>query len=270
MKVEEIICAGCKNKVFKPLKEIKRRRKKGYTRFYCSRACSEKFNLKPFIKKHQVIEKQCLICSKTFKSSTKKRAAKTCSISCAGKLSFYSLHPEVKERKIGILIKKGFRPKKVTYSLVCRNCNTVFENRNKNRHSCSSHCRSALASQRARANPNCGGETNYKRYKYNGISMDSSWEIELARWLDEQKIKWIRDRKICLFWKDQDGNLRRYYPDFYLPEFNCYLDPKNKYLQQKDKYKLDAIKSQNIKLFDGFLEKIKNEVLILKGCNSIA
>lgn len=32
------------------------------------------------------------------------------------------------------------------------------------------------------------------------------------------------------FGKTKNGNSHRYYPDFYLPEFNIYLDPKNDYL----------------------------------------
>lgn len=80
-------------------------------------------------------------------------------------------------------------------------------------------------------------------------------------WLDQNKINWIRSRKICLFWKDENGDLRRYYPDFYLPDYNIYLDPKNKYLQEKDKLKLDKIRSQNITLYSGFLDDIKNNFL---------
>jgi hypothetical protein len=31
-------------------------------------------------------------------------------------------------------------------------------------------------------------------------------------------------------WKDNTGNEHRYYPDFYLPEYDVYLDSKNDYL----------------------------------------
>ena len=119
-------------------------------------------------------------------------------------------------------------------------------------------CRSELFSRQAKANPNCGGETNFKRYKYKEITMDSSWEVELATWMDENQIKWIRSRKICLFWTDQNGETRRYYPDFFLPDYNVYLDPKNKYLQEKDKYKLEkVVEEHNIRLYSGFINDIK-------------
>lgn len=33
-----------------------------------------------------------------------------------------------------------------------------------------------------------------------------------------------------MFYTDNEGNLRYYYPDFYLEDYNVYLDPKNDYL----------------------------------------
>ena len=94
-------------------------------------------------------------------------------------------------------------------------------------------------------NPNCGGETNYKKYKYNDIWMDSSWEVNIAKWLDVNNIKWIRDRKINFIWTDINGIKRRYYPDFYLPEHNLYLDPKNKYKLEKDRDKISRVIYEN-------------------------
>jgi len=117
----------------------------------------------------------------------------------------------------------------------------------------------------SRANPNCGGDTNYKKYKYGGVWMDSKWEVELASWMDNRDIKWERSRKLHQFmWTDKDGNKRRYYPDFYLPYYNVYLDPKNKYLIEVDKYKINSvIKENRIRLFWGLLENVKKELDIL-------
>lgn len=50
----------------------------------------------------------------------------------------------------------------------------------------------------------------------------------VAKELDENQIKW--ERPSYFIWKDDTGNEHRYYPDFYLPEYNVYLDPKNDYL----------------------------------------
>ena len=65
--------------------------------------------------------------------------------------------------------------------------------------------------------------------------------MKLAKSLDEHGISWIRP-KVGFLWNDQ-GN--RYYPDFYLPDFNVYLDPKNNYLRKIDKYKIDNVQLRN-------------------------
>lgn len=62
------------------------------------------------------------------------------------------------------------------------------------------------------------------KYYYNGpkgiIMMRSSWEIEIARWLDFLRLDWLYEpRKF----KTSEGN---YIPDFYVPEFDCYVEIK--------------------------------------------
>jgi hypothetical protein len=130
---------------------------------------------------------------------------------------------------------------------------------------CSKQCCREFLRQAARANPNCGGDTNYKKYKYNDIWMDSMWEVELAKWMDNKNIKWERNRKLHQFkWTDDDGNKRRYYPDFYLPLFDVYLDPKNKYLMKVDEDKITRVIQENgIILHWGLLPDIKKELDIL-------
>lgn len=89
--------------------------------------------------------------------------------------------------------------------------------------------------------------------------MDSSWEVNIAKWLDEKQIEWTRDRKINFLWTDKNGIKRRYYPDFYLPKLNIYIDPKNKYKLEKDKYKLNQVVKENkINLIFG----LENDIII--------
>jgi hypothetical protein len=63
--------------------------------------------------------------------------------------------------------------------------------------------------------------------KKNGeiVLMDSSWEIALAKRLDELNIEW--QRPTPLPWIDSTGKQRNYFSDFYLPEYDIFLDPKN-------------------------------------------
>lgn len=63
---------------------------------------------------------------------------------------------------------------------------------------------------------------------YNGIKLDSSYELEVAKSLDASNIKWQRCGRFE--YQHKDGSVHYYTPDFYLPEYNIYLDPKNDYL----------------------------------------
>ena len=118
----------------------------------------------------------------------------------------------------------------------------------------------------AKANPNCGGETNYRKYSYKGITMDCSWEVKLAEFLDSKNVEWVRSRKLMFWWTDENGDKRRYYPDFYLPKYNIYLDPKNKFLIEKDRFKINQVIKENgivlvWGLLDDVLEKLKGVVV---------
>lgn len=81
-----------------------------------------------------------------------------------------------------------------------------------------------------------------KRTSYKGITLDSSYELIVAKSLDENGIEWIRPKAID--W-DDDGQIRKYIPDFYLPEYDVYLDPKNDYLINKDKRKIYLAEKYN-------------------------
>jgi hypothetical protein len=72
---------------------------------------------------------------------------------------------------------------------------------------------------------------------------ESSFEEKLSSILNELEIYWIRP---TFFWyEDNKGNKRRYYPDFYLPFYNIYIDPKNDYLIKTDIHKIYLTSKQN-------------------------
>jgi len=76
---------------------------------------------------------------------------------------------------------------------------------------------------------------------------DSTWEVALAKRLDDLTINWVRN-KDALQYKDQSGANRRYYPDFYIPEHNAYIEVKG-YATEATRHKMtDAIKRNSIKL----------------------
>lgn len=90
--------------------------------------------------------------------------------------------------------------------------------------------------------------------EYKGILLDSSWELELAKRLDELGIKWIRPNPIP--WVDDEGITHNYFPDFYLEDYDLFLDPKNPHAVQVQKKKLDCILTQydNIVILDSIEE----------------
>lgn len=74
---------------------------------------------------------------------------------------------------------------------------------------------------------NFGGWHTSKSIDYNGIKLDSSYELAFVQDLDKNNIKWERPKP--LMW-EKDGNTHRYYPDFFLPEYGIFVDTKNDYL----------------------------------------
>lgn len=89
------------------------------------------------------------------------------------------------------------------------------------------------------------------------VSLDSSWEEALAIRLDTIGANWIRPDPIK--WIDDCGITHNYFPDFYLIDFDVYLDPKNPY----------AIKAQQSKI-KCLTTQVKNLILItsLEDCNN--
>ena len=94
--------------------------------------------------------------------------------------------------------------------------------------------------------------------------MDSTWEKDMSEWMDDRDIIWERSRKKhVLWWIDKKGRKRRYYPDFYLPKLDLYIDTKNPYLIKKDKEKLDYIQKEcKVHLIVGDLELIKGYLCV--------
>lgn len=105
-------------------------------------------------------------------------------------------------------------------------------------------------------------QSNHRRLQrniieYRGVLLDSTWEFELAKRLDQLAIKWIRPEP--LKWIDKQGLYHNYFPDFFLPDYNVYLDPKNPGAIKVQKEKIECLLSQynNIVIINS-LEECKN------------
>lgn len=123
-----------------------------------------------------------------------------------------------------------------------------------------------------------GGWHTARTYDYNGIKLDSTYEVKFAQDLDNNNIKWSRPTP--LNWTDANGKEHLYYPDFYIEEFNVYVDTKNDYLINHinpkfgitDLEKIDNVMKQNpgIKIivldkqqlsFNSLLEKLEKKII---------
>lgn len=65
----------------------------------------------------------------------------------------------------------------------------------------------------------------HKRYKYNDISYRSTWEVEVAKVLDTLHLEY-KYEPTRFTYQDEEGILRLYIPDFYLPKYKLYLEVK--------------------------------------------
>jgi len=88
-----------------------------------------------------------------------------------------------------------------------------------------------------------GGKNYRKTFEYKGTILESSYELKLAKELDNHGVLWIRPKRF--HWIDSSGKQRHYTPDFYLIEYDIYLDPKNDYLIKIDSEKVRLCSEQN-------------------------
>ena len=76
------------------------------------------------------------------------------------------------------------------------------------------------------------------------VVMDSTWEVMMANRLNELDITWVRDPKMKLEYKTRGGRMRNYIPDFYLPDFDIYIEVKG-YWTDAAKHKMKDIIKRN-------------------------
>lgn len=89
-----------------------------------------------------------------------------------------------------------------------------------------------------------------KKYKYKNVSLDGTWELTFAQYLDKNNIKWERPKKgIEYVW---ENTTHIYYPDFFLVDYNIFVEIKGFQTKRDiDKWKmvnnLIVIKQNEIK-----------------------
>ena len=111
---------------------------------------------------------------------------------------------------------------------------------------------------------NPGGKCKW--YKVNGTKVQGTWERDIALILEENNISWIKPTTANhLIRYDIEGQTKSYTPDFYLKEYNVYLEIKGHWWGN-DRDKMDAVFKQhpekNIVLIEGDLfKKLSKKVI---------
>jgi hypothetical protein len=105
--------------------------------------------------------------------------------------------------------------------------------------------------------PNSGRSKKFRVFDSEGntVVLQSTYEYALFEILCELNVRWVRPKALKY-------NNKNYFADFYLPDFNVWLDPKNNYKAKVDKEKIDLVIKQNkCKLFVVLEKDINKEYI---------
>lgn len=84
-------------------------------------------------------------------------------------------------------------------------------------------------------------------YLYKDFKFDSYWEVLFVQFLDKYNILWVRNNKDSFEYTYQNSS-HKYYPDFYLPDYDLYIEVKG-YFSDKDINKWEQF-TKNIDIYD--------------------
>ena len=124
----------------------------------------------------------------------------------------------------------------------CKMCSKFFAGTKK---TCSTECYKQNLSEVAKKNTALGGNKNNKAHGWyesltaGRVWLESSYEHTVAVDLDKNQIHWSRPAYL------KYGANRKYYADFYLNDYDVYLDPKNDYLIPLDTPKIEQVMCEN-------------------------
>lgn len=105
-------------------------------------------------------------------------------------------------------------------------------------------------------NPNSYSHMRGGKRKYGEHWVDSEWEIEVIKFLIERKISFLRN---CGYFNYTYKNrVRKYFPDFYLPEFDLYIEVKG-YQTDKDLAKWSQFPKKLLVIKKLEINKIKQQ-----------
>lgn len=234
-------CEQCGETFHKTKNEVQRVIKGTKSIECCSQKCSGERR-----KQAHRVDKICK-CGVTF-STRRGDNKKSCSQKCSNSRKM----SEEQKEKLRIASSGKTYPsrRKGPLSCSCIQCGKPFLSVNRQpRKLCSKTCSTTWKRITCCAKPGMGRNNNSRAAWYESpiagrVWLESSWERQCAEIFDSHNIKWERP-KTRFLWKDETGKPHHYYPDFYLPNHDLYLDPKNPWQQKKDRYKLEQVRQNH-------------------------
>lgn len=211
------------------------------------------------------MKKYCIDCNKEITRSSKLGRCKSCAkkgklnINFNKKMSLKQ-RKQISETRIILGIAKGYNnPNFKNKQPRCIDCNKLIHWQRKRCPKCDKIFKHLclLGTKRPEQslkmlgsnNPMYGRVVHPKPVYYKDICMNSTYETSFAKWCDKNNIHWLYESKTF------DLGNTTYTPDFYLPEYNLYIETKG-YWRDDAKFKFE--------LFKIFYPEIQIELLMKK------
>ena len=221
-------------------------------------------------KKGYVIVYRCEKCGKIM--TEKYGSGRFCCRSCANSHK----KSEQTKNKISIKAKKNREAtkskqlelqKKSYYSnpKKCVICNNIIPFEHKNRKTCCETCYKKHLSKIAKKNKLGGitkGHGTGRGGNYKNIHCDSKYELIFLVYCIELNINIERNFTFFVY-TDKDNKQHKYYPDFYFPDLNMFIEIKG-YFQENTKYKIKAMAEYGIKHKVLYWEDLKPCLALIK------
>jgi hypothetical protein len=252
-------CECCNNIIVKEKRVINYgiRGYEGRQNDYCSDCFYEK--------KTKYIELKCSCCGKSFvdklsKTNRKKLSinvfcSKRCSISYLNDIYNKDIRKDI-NKKISNTLKT--KPIKTDSGKECSGCKVLFCSVSGYNKYCSDECvkllfkttehrnkmSKALKGKAGGLRDGGGYSRQYEYINIHGMKMKlNRSEIEVAKSLDNLNLDWIRNTK-GFHYKTVEGEDRKYYPDFYVKDYDIYVEYKG-FVTEKMKHKMSEAERMN-------------------------
>lgn len=131
-----------------------------------------------------------------------------------------------------------------------RGLNQIWTEERRKRHS-ESMKKAVLNNPDSYSKNNVSGRA--KLVEYGNTKLKGGWEVKVAVWLDKNNISWTNEiEPIKYSWEGKD---KLYFPDFYLPEYDLYIEVKG-YKRDIDEAKWNSVEKQLLIVDKSTIHKI--------------